>query len=137
MAINIADFQVSQDEAELPRSKVELRGPRGEEAIRVHATWRAKSVAAVRHQGKFFVDRTGLFARSCAGHWFTVELRATCSSTGELFVWPVRDDDETMKQAAKAAVDKWLPSSGSRRRKSTPSSPRRRCMRPCVAGRSV
>ncbi len=106
MAINIADFQVSQDEAELPRSKVELRGPRGEEAIRVHATWRAKSVAAVRHQGKFFVINRAL-RPVLRGRWFTVELCATCSSTGELFVWPVRDDDETMKQAAKAAVDKW------------------------------
>lgn len=106
MAINIAHFQVPQGETAMLSSKVELRGPRGEEDVRAHENWRVPSVAMVRHQGKFFVVDPTL-RPVLAGHWFVAELRAACSSKEEFFVWPVRDDDETMRQAADAAVDGW------------------------------
>ncbi|MGO9111366.1 MAG: hypothetical protein ACLP9L_19235 [Thermoguttaceae bacterium] len=106
MAINIADFQVPQVATELLSSKVELRGPRGEEDVRVHKTWRAPSVAMVRHQSKFFVVDPAL-RPVLAGHWFVAELRAACSAKDGLFVWPIRAGDETVQKAADAAVSGW------------------------------
>jgi hypothetical protein len=107
MAINIADFQVPQGETELLSSRIELRGPRGDEDVRVHKTWRASSVAMVRHASKYFVVDPAL-RPILGGHWFTAELRAACSSKGQFFVWVVRDEDETVQKAADAAVGNWV-----------------------------
>ena len=106
MAIKIADYQVPQGETELLSSRVELRGPRGEEDVRVHKTWRASSVAMVRHKGRTYIVDPGL-RPVLAGHWFVAELCAACSSADGLFVWPVRAGDETVQDAADAAVDEW------------------------------
>jgi hypothetical protein len=104
--INIANYQVPQGETELLSSKVELRGPRGEEDVRVHKTWRAPSVAMVRHASKFYVVDPVL-RPVLAGHWFVAELRCAYSSEGGFFVWPVRAGDETVQKAADAAVSEW------------------------------
>jgi hypothetical protein len=109
MAINIAQFQVPQGETELLSSKVELRGPRGEESVKVHETWRVSSVAMVRHKSRYYIVDPGL-RPVLAGHWFAAELRAACSSVDGLFIWPVhtvRTGDETVEKAADAAVREW------------------------------
>ena len=106
MAINIADFQVPQGESELLSSKVELRGPRGAEDVRVHETWRSPFVAIVRHAGKSYVIKPAL-CTVLSGYWFKAELRAAYSSKDGFFVWVIRDADETTKRAADAAVHGW------------------------------
>ena len=106
MAIRIADFQVPRGESELLSTKIELRGPRGEEDVRVHKTLRASSIAMARHASKFFVVDPAL--RSIlAGHWFVAELRVACSSKGGFFIWPIPTGDETVQKAADAAVEGW------------------------------
>ena len=104
--VNIATYQVPQGETELLSSKIEVRSPKGGEDVKVHQTWRAKSVATVRHQSKFFVVDPAL-RPILAGHWFVTELRVACSSEGGFFIWPVRAGDETVEKAADAAVNEW------------------------------
>ena len=104
--VNIATYQVPQGETELLSSRIELRGPRGEEDVRVHKTLRAPSIAMVRHQSKSYVVDPSL--RSIlAGHWFVAELRVACSSTAGFFIWPIRAGDETVQKAADATVEGW------------------------------
>ena len=106
MAIKIATYQVPPSETELLSSRVELRGPRGEEDVRVNKTLRASSIAMARHASKFYVLDPAL--RSIlAGHWFVAELRVAYSSTAGFFIWPIRTGDETVEKAADAAVDDW------------------------------
>jgi hypothetical protein len=85
----------------------ELRSPRSEEDIRVHATWRYPGLAMAKASGKFFVVDQDVHA-VLAGRMFTCELRAAVSSKGEVFVWPIKDDDTAQKDAAEKAVSEWI-----------------------------
>ncbi len=104
--INIATYQVPQGETELLSSKIEVRSPGSEEDVKVNKTWRAPSVAMVRHKSKFYVVDPAL-RPVLAGHWFVAELRVACSSEGGFFIWPIRAGDETVEKAADAAVEEW------------------------------
>jgi hypothetical protein len=106
MASKLDRFKAPQNFAELVSSKAELRGPRGNEDIRVHESWREPGLLMARHGGKHYLVDENL--RSVlAGHVFMAELRAAISSETGLFIWPVRDNDKALQEAAETAVKQW------------------------------
>ena len=106
MAIDINRLKAPENFEKVSDSAVELRSPRGNEDVRVHASWHSVPLVVVKLSGKFYVVDQDLFS-TLSKHTFKCELRAACSSETGVFVWPVRDDEETLKQAADQAVGEW------------------------------
>jgi hypothetical protein len=88
-------------------SPPELRNPRGDEDIRVHATWRYPDVEMAKASGKFFVVDQDLHS-ALSGRRFTCELRAAISGNGDVFVWPIKQNDEVLAAAADKATSEWI-----------------------------
>jgi hypothetical protein len=106
MTSRLGRYKAPQNFAELVSSAAELRGPRGKESIRVHEAWREPGILMARQGGKYYLVDEGLRS-TLAGHVFVAELRAAISSETGIFIWPVRDNDETLKRAADTAVTQW------------------------------
>lgn len=85
----------------------ELRSPRGDEDIRIHPQWRFDSLAMAKTLGKSFIIDQGLHA-DLSGRMSTCELRAAVNSNGEVFVWPIDEDDQGAKEAAEKATSMWI-----------------------------
>ena len=107
MSIVLNRLQAPENFLQLYSSAAELRGPRGNEDIRVHSSWRLPSVVMVKLSGKLYVVDQDLHSQ-LAGHMFTCELRAAFSNKGGEFVWAVRDSVDTLKAAADSAVANWI-----------------------------
>jgi len=56
--------------------------------------------------GKYYLVDEGL-RLTLAGHVFVAGLHAAISSETGIFIWPVRDDDKALKEAADTAVKQW------------------------------
>ena len=106
MASPLGRCKAPENFAEVASAAAELRGPRGNESVRVHEAWREPGILMARHGGKYYLVDEGLRS-TLAGHVFVAELRAAISSETGIFIWPIRDKDETLKRAADTAVTQW------------------------------
>lgn len=84
----------------------ELRSPRGDEDIRVHPQWRFDALAMAKASGKFFIIDQDLHA-ALAGRMGTYDLHAAITSSGKVIVWPIKQSDEVLKEAAAKATSEW------------------------------
>jgi hypothetical protein len=88
-------------------SPPELRSPRGKEEIRVHPDWCFPGISMAKSGGKVFMIDQALHG-ILAGRMITCSLYAAITPDGTTFVWPVRDDDKVLKEAASKATSEWI-----------------------------
>lgn len=85
----------------------ELRNPQKEDEIRLHAEWILDGVPMVRTSTNgFYVVGAELYS-VLVGRMMECNLHAAITSSGSVFVWPVRIDVPTAKAAAEAAIKGW------------------------------
>ena len=102
MVFNANRFKASASSGSTPP---EIRSPRGDEDIRVHPDWRFDGLSMAKAKGKFFVVDQDLHSL-LAGRMITCDLRAVINSDGTIFVWPVKESDKVLKEAAAKATSR-------------------------------
>jgi len=108
MAIDLNRLRAPANFKELYGSLPELRNPRKDEDVRLHAEWVFAGVPMVRTSTTgFYIVDADLYS-VMVGRMMMCDLHAAISGGGSAFIWPVRSDVQSAQDAAAAAVKGWV-----------------------------
>jgi hypothetical protein len=107
MQIQLDRLKAPANFASLYGTLPELRNPRKDEDVRLHAEWVFAGVPMVRTSTNgFYVIDAALYS-TMVGRMMLCDLHAAISGSGSAFIWPVRSDVQSAQDAAAAAIKGW------------------------------
>lgn len=105
MALNENEFSAPDDFDERQATAPKVRAPKADEVVLLRDDWVWAKALLVKHNNKLYLVKAAL-SKVLTKHAFTALLFAVASSTGDIFLWPVKKATKAV-EAAEAALGHW------------------------------